>query len=63
MHTDPNQVKAKHPETELHGDLQSFCGSALPPDHASLEPRVRRGRPADSKLKSPKSQDRRHKQK
>jgi hypothetical protein len=45
MHADQNGAR-KHPETELHGDLQSFCGPALLPNDPSLEPRVRRGRPA-----------------
>jgi hypothetical protein len=41
---DPKQP----PETEWHGELQEFCGPALAPDDPSLEPRVRRGRPADA---------------
>jgi len=49
MHADPSYSK-KHPETELHGDFQSFCGPALLPDDACLEPRVRRGRPANAVL-------------
>jgi hypothetical protein len=34
------------PETEWQGEIQQFSGPALAPDHPSLEPRVRRGRPA-----------------
>ena len=37
------------PETEFQGDLQVFSGPALAPDDPSLEPRVRKGRPADGK--------------
>ena len=56
MHADPN-TPAKHPETELHSDLQSFCGPALLPDHPGLEPRVRRGRPEETKPASSKAND------
>jgi hypothetical protein len=35
------------PETEFQGELQEFSGPALAPDDPSLEPRVRKGRPAD----------------
>ena len=37
------------PDTEFTGDLQVFSGQALSPDDPSLEPRVRKGRPADQK--------------
>jgi hypothetical protein len=36
-------------ETEFIGERQEFFGECLPPDDPSLEPRVRRGRPADRK--------------
>jgi hypothetical protein len=39
----------EQPETEWHGELQEFAGPALPPDDPNLEPRVRRGRPADAR--------------
>jgi hypothetical protein len=35
------------PETEFIGLFQEFSGEALSPDDASLEPRERKGRPAD----------------
>ncbi len=37
------------PETLFIGELQEFKGTFLSPDDPSLEPRVRRGRPADRK--------------
>lgn len=37
------------PDTEFTGDLQVFTGFALSPDDPSLEPRERKGRPADEK--------------
>ena len=44
----PNQSNPLHqPETEFHGELQVFSGPALAPDDPNLEPRVRKGRPAD----------------
>jgi hypothetical protein len=44
----PDATNPLHqPETEFHGDVQLFAGPALAPDDASLEPRVRKGRPAD----------------
>src|SRR5260370_30185044 len=49
MHAYRNNSK-KRPETELHGDFQTFSGPALLPDDACLEPRVRRGRPANAVL-------------
>jgi hypothetical protein len=36
-------------ETEVQGELQVFSGPALSPDDPSLEPRVRKGRPADQR--------------
>jgi hypothetical protein len=36
-------------ETEFTGELQEFSGPALSPDDPSLEPRVRRARPADTR--------------
>jgi hypothetical protein len=35
------------PETEFQGELQVFAGPAVSPDDPNLEPRVRKGRPAD----------------
>jgi hypothetical protein len=47
---DANSKRPMHqPETEFIGELQLFEGEALPPDDPSLEPRIRRGRPAGSK--------------
>ena len=44
----PDTANPLHqPETEFDGELQEFSGPALAPDDPSLEPRVRRGRPAD----------------
>ena len=37
------------PDTEFTGELQEFTVQALQPDDPLLEPRVRRGRPADRK--------------
>jgi len=37
------------PETESVAELQEFTLEALSPDDPRLEPRVRRGRPADRK--------------
>ena len=46
----PNTTNPLHqPETEFQGELQVFSGPALAPDDPTLEPRVRKGRPADSK--------------
>lgn len=56
MHAERNDA-GKHPETELHGDLQTFCSNALSPDDASLEPRVRRGRPAETKAAATDAKD------
>jgi hypothetical protein len=43
----PNPINPLHqPETEFQGELQVFSGPALAPDDPSLEPRVRKGRPA-----------------
>jgi hypothetical protein len=50
----PNAANPLHqPETEFDGELQVFSGPALTPDDPSLEPRVRKGRPADLKKQSP----------
>ncbi len=56
MHAERNDA-GKHPETELHGDLQAFCGRALSPDDPSLEARDRRGRPADSQTPATNPKD------
>jgi hypothetical protein len=46
----PNTNNPLHqPETEFRGEVQVFSGPALAPDDPSLEPRVRKGRPADAK--------------
>lgn len=46
----PNSRKPSHqPETEFLGEVQEFTMQALVPDHPRLEPRIRRGRPADRK--------------
>lgn len=46
MSTKP--INPRHqPETEFQGELQAFSGPALAPDDPSLEPRVRKGRPAE----------------
>jgi hypothetical protein len=37
------------PETEFMGELREFKVQALPPDDPRLEPRIRKGRPADRK--------------
>ena len=42
----PNANPRHQPETEFHGELQEFSGPALDPNDPSLEPRVRKGRPA-----------------
>ena len=34
-------------ETEWSGELQEFSGPTLSPDDPALEPRARRGRPAE----------------
>ncbi len=52
----PNATNPLHqPETEFHGELQVFSGPALAPEDPSLEPRIRKGRPAD--LKKPSGAD------
>lgn len=52
----PNATNPLHQaETEFHGELQVFSGPALSPDDSRLEPRVRKGRPAD--LKKPAGAD------
>jgi hypothetical protein len=46
----PDSITPPHqPETEFNGDLQEFTVAALAPDDPRLEPRIRRGRPADRK--------------
>ena len=50
--------KPKHqPETEFNGELQEFSGPVLSPDDPTLEPRIRRGRPAESEHGSEKEKD------
>jgi hypothetical protein len=54
----PNATNPLHqPETEFHGELQVFSGPALAPDDPSLEPRVRKGRPADANNPSASDRD------
>jgi hypothetical protein len=49
----PNATNPLHQlETEFRGEVQAFSGPALAPDNPSLEPRVRKGRPADTKRPS-----------
>jgi hypothetical protein len=49
----PNPINPRHqPETEFQGELQVFSGPALAPDDPSLEPRVRKRRPAGPKKPS-----------
>ena len=53
----PNASNPLHqPETEFDGEFQIFSGPALAPDDPSVEPRVRRSRPAD--LQKPSGTDR-----
>jgi hypothetical protein len=47
----------QQPETEWHGELQEFSGKAMPPNDASLEPRVRRGRPVEAKRVASREND------
>jgi hypothetical protein len=46
------------PETEFTGELQEFTGPALSPDDPSLEPRVRKGRPGESKAEETEDKQR-----
>ena len=47
---EPNTPNPMHqPETEFIGERYFFSGPALSPDDPSLEPRERKGRPADQK--------------
>ena len=46
----PKTPRPTHqPETEFIGELQEFSGTFLSPDDPNLEPRERKGRPADQK--------------
>jgi len=46
----PKPTNPQHQaETEFTGELQEFSGPALSPDDPSLEPRVRAGRPTDTR--------------
>ena len=47
MKNKPNPLHQK--ETEWHGSFQEFTATVVSPDDPSLEPRVRRGRPADAR--------------
>ena len=44
-----SEKPSHQPETEFTGVLQEFTLQALPPDDPRLEPRIRKGRPADRK--------------
>lgn len=45
-----DSTKPSHqPETEFTGELQEFTLQAVPADDSRLEPRIRKGRPADRK--------------
>ena len=45
----PSSANPHHqPETKFTGELQVFSGPALSPDDPRLEPRERKGRPADA---------------
>lgn len=44
---DHSKKPSHQPETEFTGELQEFTLQALPPDDPRLEPRIRKGRPAD----------------
>ena len=47
----PNSPWPVHqPETEFIGEVQEFSGNFLPADDPGLEPRMRKGRPADRKI-------------
>ncbi len=47
---DANTKRPMHqPETEFIGEYHEFVVQALAPDDPSLEPRIRKGRPADRK--------------
>jgi hypothetical protein len=48
MNADSNKP-THQPETEFTGELQEFTVEALAPDDPRLEPRIRKGRPADRK--------------
>ena len=47
MNTKPKRPKHQR-ETEYTGDLQEFFCLGLSPNDPSLEPRVRKGRPAEN---------------
>ena len=48
----PNSVNPHHQsETEFTGEVQIFSGPALSPNDPQLEPRQRKGRPADSGIR------------
>jgi hypothetical protein len=57
----PSSTNPRHqPETEYNGEIQVFSGVALRPDDPRLEPRERKGRPADADSHS--STEKRHTQ-
>ena len=49
-------------ETEFTGERQEFSGTVLDPNDPNLEPRIRRGRPVDSKPESAKKKDGRNRE-
>jgi hypothetical protein len=54
----PKPTNPHHqPETECTAEVQEFSGPALSPDDPSLEPRVRKGRPADARSASADNKD------
>lgn len=58
MNAQPNQPKQQQ-NTEWHGEVQRFSGPAVSPDDPSLEPRVRRGRPAATQRETVSESDER----
>lgn len=46
---DTNPKRPEHQPDTFGGELFAFESAALAPDDSRLEPRVRRGRPADGK--------------
>jgi hypothetical protein len=50
-----------NPNTFFSGSVQVFSGTLLPADDPRLEPRARKGRPADKKKKPPRRKGKRDK--
>ena len=54
----PDTPRPGHrPETKFTGDYQAFVGEFIDPNDPSLEPRERKGRPADRKDDGDKSDE------